>query len=198
MFHSAQSHKQLWCHVESIRARNPSPALFSQLHFLLWRSSLLYKLSEKQTNKEVYTKIKGNGMIGQWQKTTKARKYTDKCQMHPLDPSICFTTANLKDSSFLTFRMPPAVSRFDGIWYYLLLVPGVDFTTANGCILWVGEDPLHKTIVAERDVSVAGKQACWPAAKIHDPVFKTQFYHKIPARNGIIYLIFFCLSSPSP
>lgn len=133
MFHSAQSHKQLcWCHVESISARKPPPALFSQMHFLLWRRHLLCKLSEKQTNKEVYTKIKENGMIGQWQKTTKARKYTDKCQMYPLDPSIYFTTANLKDSSFLTFRMPPAVSRFEGIQYYLLLVPGVDFTSTNG------------------------------------------------------------------
>lgn len=147
MFHSAQSHKQLcWCHVESISVRKPSPALFSQLHFLLWRRSLLYKLSEKQTNKEVYTKIQGNGMIGQWQKTTKARKYTDKCQMHPLDPSICFTTANLKDSSFLTFRMSPAVSRFEGIQYYLLLVPGVDFTSTNGCTLGVGKTLFTKLL----------------------------------------------------
>lgn len=59
MFHSAQSHKQLWWHVESIPARSPSPTLFSQLHFLFQMSRLLYKLSEKQTNKEVYTKIKG-------------------------------------------------------------------------------------------------------------------------------------------
>lgn len=158
IFHSTRNHKQLWCHVESIPARNPSPALFSQLHFLLWRSSLLYKLSEKQTNKEVYTKIKGNGMIGQWQKTTEARKYTDKRKMPPLDPSICFTTANLKDSSFLTFRMPPAVSRFEGIWYYLLLVPGVDFTGTNGYILPVGEDPLHKSVVG-RAAYVRGREA---------------------------------------
>lgn len=158
MFHSTRSHKQLWCHVESIPARNPSPALFSQLHFLLWRSSLLYKLSEKQTNKEVYTKIKGNEMIGQWQKTTEARKYTDKRKMPPLDPSICFTTANLKDSSFLTFRMPPAVSGFEGIWYYLLLVPGVDFTGTNGYILAVGEHPLHKSVVG-RAAYVRGREA---------------------------------------
>lgn len=158
MFHSAQSHKQLcWCHVESISARKPPPALFSQLRFLLWRRSLLYKLSEKQTNKEVYTKIKGNGMIGQWQKTTKARKYTDKCQMHPLDPSICFTTANFNDSSLLTFRMPPTVSRFEGIQYYLLLVPGVDFTSINGCSLRVGEDPLNKTSVDRTEVDLAEK-----------------------------------------
>lgn len=156
-FHSAQSHKQLWCHVESIPARNPSPALFSQL-LLLLRSSLLYKLSEKQTESEVYTKIKGNGMIGQWQKTTKARKYTDKCQIHPLDPSICFTTANLKFFSFLTFRMPPAVLRFEDIWYYLLFVPGVDFTSSNGCILRMWENPLHKTVVG-RAGYVCGREA---------------------------------------
>lgn len=67
--------------------------------------------------------------------------------MHPLDLSICFTTANLKDSSFLTLRMPPAASRFEGIQYYLLLVPGVDFISTNGCILQAGEDPLHKTVL---------------------------------------------------
>lgn len=78
--------------------------------------------------------------------------------MHPLDPSICFTTANLKDSSFLTFRMPPAVSRFEGIPYYLLLVPGVDFTSTNGCIFREGEDPFHKTVVG-RAGYVCGREA---------------------------------------
>lgn len=77
--------------------------------------------------------------------------------MHPLDPSICFTTANLKDSSFLTFRMPPAVSRFEGIQCYLLLVLGVDFTSTNGCTLGVGEDSLRKTSVDRTEADLVEK-----------------------------------------
>lgn len=94
--------------------------------------------------------------------------------------------------------MLPAVSRSEVIWYYLLLIFSVDFTTTNGFIFRSGFSYNSSPITELLRTPIAGNQVCCPAAKIYSHVFKTQFYHKLPVLSRIIHFIFFCFSSQSP